>query len=242
MSAATAPRNAAFEAWIKAARHGPWHELVELSRASYESWNAGELADSEIEYVQTIIQDRLTHRRRPTPRLSPMRPVRVGARPRSRASLTRRRRAMAFGFLPPEYYDDRRWGVYGVLAIIAEEAMLRGRCGLVIGKIAALAGYCRTTVQDALRHGERMGWLKIERVRRGRRNDPNKVTIASARWRAWLAHKRLTWRGRGAHPRSKVGFINGGATRTVDQNSVGLRPTTPLARAPAARGTAPPDG
>ncbi|WGD31889.1 hypothetical protein AncyloWKF20_08735 [Ancylobacter sp. WKF20] len=82
-----------------------------------------------------------------------------------------------------------------VLAVLAGEVKHRGVCDLPIDKIAALAGVCRTSVQNALHEARRLGLIKVTyRPRRGAKSLPNMIEIVSAEWLAWLkrgptAHK-----------------------------------------------------
>jgi hypothetical protein len=74
-----------------------------------------------------------------------------------------------------------------VLCIIAGEVKRRGICDLLIDKIGALAGVCRTTVQSTLHKARRLGHLKItERPQRGRKSLSNIVEVVSREWLAWL--------------------------------------------------------
>ncbi len=74
-----------------------------------------------------------------------------------------------------------------VLAIIAGEVKHHGTCELPIDQIAALAGVCRTSVQNALHEARRLGLIRIaHRPQRGRKHLPNMVEILSPEWRTWL--------------------------------------------------------
>ncbi|MFO1126400.1 MAG: hypothetical protein U1E25_14725 [Methylocystis sp.] len=67
-------------------------------------------------------------------------------------------------------------GQRAVLCIIKGEVKHHGLCDLPIGKIAALAGVCRTTVQTTLHEARRLGHIKItERPRPGRKNLTNVI-------------------------------------------------------------------
>lgn len=78
-------------------------------------------------------------------------------------------------------------GQRAVLCIIAGEVKRQGVCDMPIDKIAALAGVCRTTVQNALHEARRLGHVKItERPQRGRKSLTNLVEIISPEWRAWI--------------------------------------------------------
>jgi len=74
------------------------------------------------------------------------------------------------------------------LRIIGDEFAGKGVCDRCIEEIAARAGTCRTTVQNAIRMAAREGLLTVqERRRPGRKNLPNLVRIVSREWLAWLA-------------------------------------------------------
>ena len=124
-------------------------------------------------------------------------------RPRSssrQASRDRRRRLGESSALPDtlrHYYTE---GQRAVLCIIAGEIKHHGICDLPIGKIAALAGVCRTTVQTTLHEGRRLFHLKvIERPMRGRKSLTNLVQIVSTEWRAWISRAPSAHRPRGSN-------------------------------------------
>ncbi|CAA9324401.1 MAG: hypothetical protein AVDCRST_MAG93-5902, partial [uncultured Chloroflexia bacterium] len=59
----------------------------------------------------------------------------------------------------------------------------------------ALAGVCRSTVKNALREAHRLGLIRVEERRlTAWRNAPNRVTVVSTEWLAWM---RLRSRGGG---------------------------------------------
>jgi hypothetical protein len=120
---------------------------------------------------------------------APEKPVqrRVGSRPRSSASMERRRSWAAAGRLPPALAARFTLGETAVLAVIASEVTKRGACTLAIGHIAALAGVCATTVKNALRAAHNLGLIRVEERRlTAWRNLPNLVTITSPEWLSWL--------------------------------------------------------
>lgn len=117
----------------------------------------------------------------------------VGSRPRTDASLERRRRWAASGRLPPAIAARFTAGEQAVLALVAAETARRKDCRLAIEHMAAIAGVGRSTVKNALREARRLGLITVEeRKVTGWRNDTNVVRIVSAEWMAWL---RLTRRG-----------------------------------------------
>jgi hypothetical protein len=118
---------------------------------------------------------------------------RRGSRPRSPESMERRRRWAASGCLPPALAAQFTLAETAVLALVAAEMRKRGACTLTIGHLAALAGVCETTVRNALRQAEALGFVRIEERRlTGWRNAPNRVTVTSPEWRVWLRLHRPT--------------------------------------------------
>ena len=117
----------------------------------------------------------------------PRRVSRAGARPRSGASMERRRRWAASGRMPPAIAAHFTLAESAVLSVVAAEVAERGDCRMSIGHIAALAGVCATTVRNALREAAALGLLTIQERRLSAwRNAPNVVRIFSAEWSAWL--------------------------------------------------------
>jgi len=78
-------------------------------------------------------------------------------------------------------------GELACLRIIGDEIRDKGACTLTIAEIAARAGVSRTTVQNATRQATHEGLILVqERRQPGALNLPNKITIVSKEWRAWL--------------------------------------------------------
>lgn len=143
----------------------------------------------------------------------------VGSRPRTDASMERRRRWAASGRLPPGLAARFTLAEQAVLALVAAETARRKDCRLSIENMAAVAGVCRSTVKNAIREARQLGLLTVEeRQITGFRNDTNVVRVISAEWLAWirLARKgdtvRLTPSRREGHhgPASQ-----GGGVKTV---------------------------
>ncbi|MGA7676194.1 MAG: hypothetical protein WCA78_14255 [Rhizomicrobium sp.] len=107
--------------------------------------------------------------------------------------------------LPPNLRAFYTEGQRAVLCIAAQEVKERGECDLPIDKIAALAGVCRTTVQNALHEARRLGHVAItERPQRGRKNLTNIVTVTSPEWRTWLKRNPATFGRIGSNPLKPV--------------------------------------
>lgn len=111
-------------------------------------------------------------------------------KPRSsdrQASIERRRKVALCGAVPSRLAAGFTLSELATLSVIAKETKRHGSCQLHLDAIAALAGCCRTTVQNALRQAVRQGLIQVkERRRRGLRSLTNVVSIVSAEWRSWL--------------------------------------------------------
>ena len=104
-------------------------------------------------------------------------------------SQERRRRFAYSGPMPAHLAQSFTPAEVAVLRIVADEHRDRGGCDRSVDEIAARAGVCRRTVQNALRHAERLGLVSItERRRDGARNLPNIVRVISREWLAWIEH------------------------------------------------------
>jgi hypothetical protein len=114
-------------------------------------------------------------------------PRRYQCSPNREASRNRRRMLARGGHMPPHVRVKYTEGETSALTIIAREVQHHGVCDLTIDKIAALAGVCRTTAQNAMREAVRRGHVTVERRPvLGRKNETNLVRIVSREWLAWL--------------------------------------------------------
>lgn len=117
----------------------------------------------------------------------------VGSRPRTDASMERRRRWAASGRLPPGIAARFTLAEQAVLALVAAETTRRKDCRLSIENMAAVTGVCRSTVKNAIREAVRLGLLTVEeRQITGWRNDTNVIRIVSKEWTTWLRLARRT--------------------------------------------------
>ena len=111
----------------------------------------------------------------------------AGSRPRTDASMERRRRWAASGRLPPGLAARFTLAEQAVLSLVAAETVRRKDCRLAVGHLAAIAGVAETTVRNAIREAVKLGLVTVEERRvTGFRNDTNVVRIASPEWTAWL--------------------------------------------------------
>jgi len=117
----------------------------------------------------------------------------VGSRPRTDASLERRRRWAASGRLPPALAARFTLAEQAVLALVAAEVVRRKDCRLAVGQLAAIVGVAETTVRNAIREAGKLGLVTVEERRiTGFRNDTNIVRIVAPEWTAWLQLARKT--------------------------------------------------
>ena len=112
---------------------------------------------------------------------------RNGSRPRTRASLERRRSWAAGSWMPPALAAGFTQAENAALAVIIREIALTGRCGLPMDAIAARAGVCTTSARNAVREARRRGILRVEERRVSYdRNLPNLITVVSRELALWI--------------------------------------------------------
>jgi hypothetical protein len=172
--------------------------LGEIVRLLWIGYGNGKICDGEATYLSSIIERRraLGHRTAPqhtkppgsvAGRFSRFTPRQRQRSPDRKASRDRRRMLGGSSALPDNLRHHYTEGQRSVLCIVAGEVKRHGICDIPIGKIAAVAGVCRTTVHTTMHEAQRLGHIKItERPRRGRKSLTNVVEIVSPVWRAWI--------------------------------------------------------
>lgn len=166
----------------RAAEAAPRVKLPDVAALLWRAFGAGQVTEAEAEALSALIEARKAVPAAPAPAKR-----RVGSRPRSDASMERRRRWAASGRLPPALACRFTLAEAAVLAVVAVEASKRGDCRLAHEHIAALAGVSRSTVKATLRRARDLGLLAItERRASAWRNLPNVVAIISREWLAWM--------------------------------------------------------
>ncbi|MCJ2103753.1 helix-turn-helix domain-containing protein [Methylobacterium sp. E-046] len=188
----------------------PRAALPAVTAALWRAYGDGKVTEAEAEALSVLIEARTTSQRGPisgqssnkpatvTPQAShsikngsdraerPRRPG-VGSRPRTDASMERRRRWAASGRLPPAIAARFTLAEQAVLALVAAETARRKDCRLSIENMAAVAGVCRSTVKNAIREARQLGLLTVEeRQITGFRNDTNVLRVISPEWQAWI--------------------------------------------------------
>ncbi|MCJ2075283.1 helix-turn-helix domain-containing protein [Methylobacterium sp. E-016] len=182
----------------------PRAALPAVASALWKAFGEGHLSEVEAEALAAVIEARqagspnrgdqtnvgnsdLAQDRQRGPRTG------TGSRPRTDASMGRRRRWAASGRLPPGLAARFTLAEQAVLAVVAVEVAKRGDCRLALDHIAALAGVSRATVRNAIRQAKTLALVTVEERRLARfRSDTNVVCIVSREWTAWL---RLTRKG-----------------------------------------------
>src|SRR5215203_2616685 len=170
----------------RAVEASPRAELPTVSALLWKAYAAGTVTEAQASELSALIEARkvLPAAQKPAQR-------RFGSRPRSPASLERRRRWASSGAMPPALASRFTLAEQAVLAVIADEYQRHSRCTLAIDHIAALAGVGRSTVKRAMRAAQGLGLVRIEERRVSAwRNLPNVVTIISGEWLSWLKMRR----------------------------------------------------
>ena len=182
--------------------------LPAVASALWKAFGEGHLSEAEAEALSGLIEARQSspHRGANLPAgqgmaISPI-PSAVltegprtgaGSRPRTGASMERRRRWAASGRLPPAIAARFTLAEQAVLSLVAAETVRRKDCRLAVGHLAAIVGVAETTVRNAIREARKLGMITVEERRvTGFRNDTNVVRVVSVEWQAWL---RLTRKG-----------------------------------------------
>ena len=171
----------------------PHHRLAEISAAVWKGFAAGAISEAEAQGLAELIEARKL-----IPHLDETARRRVGSRPRSSASLERRRAWTGSGWMPPAMAARFTPGEAAAIGVILQEIAARGQCLLPIGAIAGRAGVCATVVKRALRQGRTLGLFHVEPRRVARdRNLPNVVTVISRELALWIRTRARVEKGGG---------------------------------------------
>src|SRR3954470_25061156 len=166
----------------RAVEASPRVELAKVAGLLWKAYAAGHVTEAEASALSEAIEAK-----RALPAISRSAQRRLGSRPRSGASIERRRRWASSGWLPPALAARFTLAEQAVLGVVALKQVKAGSCTLTIDHVGALAGVSDTTVRKALREARLLGLLKVEERRLSAwRNAPTVVTILSPEWLAWL--------------------------------------------------------
>ena len=170
----------------RAIEAAPRDRLAALSAALWKGYSAGAIPDDEAQRLAEIIEARKVVASQRWSAVASQRRS-VGSRPRTSASLERRRSWAAGSWMPPALAAGFSQAENAALAVIIREIATAGRCGLPMGAVAARAGVGITSARNAVREARRRGILHVEERRVSRdRNLPNVVTIASRELALWV--------------------------------------------------------
>ncbi|MEZ0251742.1 MAG: transcriptional regulator [Methylobacteriaceae bacterium] len=175
--------------------------LPEVSSAVWKAFGAAAITEGEADELTQLIAARQAAWK--AAKAAPAIPAArrsVGTRPRTSASLERRRKWSASGYLPPAIAARFSPAENAVLAVIAAECgpTGEGTCDLAIAHVADLAGVSETTVRNAIRAAQALGLLAVaERRVAAFRNLTNLVRLYEPAWRSWLRHRAKIAKGGG---------------------------------------------
>ncbi len=211
----------------RAVEVSPRVALPKVSALLWKAYAAGQIGEDDAQALSDTIEVRKALPAAPAPARR-----QVGSRPRSDASLDRRRSWAAAGRLPPQLAARFTVGEQAVMGVIAAETTARGDCRLHVDHIGALAGVGRSTVKRALRQAHALKLIRIEERRlTAWRNDSNVVRIVDSAWLSWV---RLRRRGVGSNlgpariPEVRKGLSEGRSAKgapTPDTGYGGVRAT-----------------
>lgn len=192
-------------------------QLDQLARSMWQRYYEGAISEGDATVLASCIERRrfLGHRtapavhasfgplaRRNWSRFKPRRPQRS---PNREASRNRRRMLGGSSALPDDLRHHYTEGQRSMLCIVAGEVKRHGICDLPIDKITALAGVCRTTVQNAMHEARRLRHVVIrERPVPGRKSLTNVIEVVSSEWRAWIRRAPSAARLIGSNPMKTV--------------------------------------
>lgn len=166
----------------RAVEAAPRVRLPEVAAVLWQAFAAGHVSEADAETLSTLIEARRALPVAPKPP-----PRQTGSRPRSPASVERRRSWAASGRLPPSVAARFTPGEAAVLAVVAVEVRRAGDCRWPNAKLAAIAGVSVSTVKRAIRQAQALGLISVEERRVAAfRSDTNVVRILCPAWRAWL--------------------------------------------------------
>jgi hypothetical protein len=170
------------------------NQLDHLARTIWQGHAAGAVDDDQAQLLAEQIESRRRVARAahrpvgvPVGRPSIFPPRRVQRSPDRTRSIERRRLLAASSPMPARLACKFTTGELAVLRIVADAVRATGQCVLPVDAIAARAGVCRSTAQNAIRQAAHEGLVTVqERRREGRRNDFNIVRVISAEWLSWI--------------------------------------------------------
>lgn len=160
-------------------------QLDEALRNVWRAHAAGALTDAEAQKAAE-----LAHARRAVTPPPPRSRGRLLDPARRKAGAIRRRQLAASGPMPPAIAANFTTAELAVMRIVLDEIRSKGRCDRSVAEIAARAGCCRTSAQNAIRAAVTLGLIRVtERRLSGWRNLTNVIELISPELRVWLSKR-----------------------------------------------------
>ena len=160
-------------------------QLDEALRNVWRAHAAGALTDAEAQKAAE-----LAHARRAVTPPPPRSRGRLLDPARRKAGAIRRRQLAASGPMPPAIAANFTTAELAVMRIVLDEIRAKGRCDRSVAEIAARAGCCRTSAQNAIRAAVTLGLIRVtERRLSGWRNLTNVIELISPELRVWLSKR-----------------------------------------------------
>jgi hypothetical protein len=168
---------------LRAIERVPLAKLDEALQNVWRAHGAGALTDEDAQKAAE-----LAHARRGVTPPQPRSRGRLLDPARRRAAVIRRRHLAASGPMPPAIAANFTTAELSVMRIVLDEIRSKGQCDRSLGEIAARAGCCRTSAQNAIRAAVTLGLIRVtERRVAGRRNLTNVIQLVSPEVRTWLS-------------------------------------------------------
>lgn len=191
----------------RAIERAPVTQLDDVLRNVWRAHAAGALTDAEAQQAAE-----LAHARRAVTAPLQRSRGRLLDPARRKAGAMRRRQLAASGPMPPAIALNFTTAELAVMRIVLDEIRAKGRCDRSIAEIAARAGCCRTSAQNAIRAAVTLGLIRVtERRISGRRNLTNVIELVSPELRVWLS--------KGQHSKNYTARIENTLLRSRKTNS-----------------------
>jgi hypothetical protein len=128
-------------------------ELPKVSASLWKAYDVGHLTEDEARSLSERIQAKRPKQPASPTSFKPVRPPKPKPQrsPDKQASIERRRRLARQSPVPPELVHEFTQGQHAVLTVVCGEVQRNGACTWFLDKIAAIAGVCRSLVQNTMR-------------------------------------------------------------------------------------------
>ena len=160
----------------------PRHRLAEMSATVWKSYAAGALTEDD---AQRLAEESEARKVGGLIQMDETAPRRVGSRPRSSASMARRRSWSASGWMPPAMAAAFTTAELAALSVVIREIAIRGACELPAAAIAGKAGVSTTSARNAVREARKRGILHVQERRVAYDRNRPRYGFEPGRGRRW---------------------------------------------------------